>query len=140
MDCKIHLSGTVWYWWVLFTQTSVAAYVFGPPGSGSVSTRCGSGSSSGSFCHHANIVSKTTLIPTVWLLHGMTSNKQKKPRKFFFLVASRRSLTKISGSRAVAGSLSQRYRSGNPDPYQHVTDLQHFANICFVFLKINRCL
>jgi hypothetical protein len=37
MNCKIHLSGSVWYWWVSFSQTSVAAYVFGPPGSGSVS-------------------------------------------------------------------------------------------------------
>jgi hypothetical protein len=37
-------------------------YVFGPPGSGSVSTRYGSGSVS--FCQQAKIVRKT-LIPTV---------------------------------------------------------------------------
>jgi hypothetical protein len=42
-------------------------YVFGPPGSGSVSTRHGSGSGSGSFYHQAEIVRKT-LIPTVLLL------------------------------------------------------------------------
>jgi hypothetical protein len=41
-------------------------YVFGPPGSGSVSTRHGSGSGSGSFYHQAEIVRKT-LIPTVFV-------------------------------------------------------------------------
>ncbi len=33
-------------------------YVFGPPGSGSVSTRYGSGSGSGSIYHQAEIVKK----------------------------------------------------------------------------------
>jgi hypothetical protein len=52
-------------------QTSVAdtdlnpdPHVFGPPGSGSISQRYGSGSGSGSFNHHAKIVRKT-LIPTI---------------------------------------------------------------------------
>ncbi len=39
-------------------------HVFGPPGSGSISPRYGSGSGSGSFYHHAKIVRKT-LIPTI---------------------------------------------------------------------------
>jgi hypothetical protein len=41
-------------------------YVFGPPGSGSISQRYGSGFGfgSGSFYHHAKIVRKT-LIPTI---------------------------------------------------------------------------
>ncbi len=38
-------------------------HVFGPPGSGSISQRYGSGSGSESFYHHAKIVRKT-LIPT----------------------------------------------------------------------------
>ncbi len=39
------------------------ADVFGPPGSGSISTRNGSGS--GSFYQHAKIVRKTWGVPTV---------------------------------------------------------------------------
>jgi hypothetical protein len=39
-------------------------YVFGSPGSGSVSQWCGSGSGSGSFCHQAKIIRKA-FIPTV---------------------------------------------------------------------------
>jgi hypothetical protein len=39
-------------------------YVFGPPGSGSIRTRYGSRSGSGSFHHLVKIVRKT-LIPTV---------------------------------------------------------------------------
>jgi hypothetical protein len=46
-------------------------HVVGPPGSGSTSQRYGSGSGScsgsgyGSFYHHAQIVKKITLIPTI---------------------------------------------------------------------------
>ncbi len=36
-----------------------------------------------------------------------------------------------SGSRAGAGSIRQRYRSGNPDPHQNVTDPQHCLAHCF---------
>jgi hypothetical protein len=39
-------------------------YVFGPPGSGSISQRYGSESGPGSFYHHAKMVRKT-LIPTI---------------------------------------------------------------------------
>ncbi len=68
-------------------------YVFGPPGSESVSTRSRSGS--GSFYHQAKIVRKT-LIPTVlWLLYDFLSlkndvnlaprsNKQKNTENIFF--------------------------------------------------------
>ncbi len=41
-------------------------YVFGPPGSGSISQRYGAGS--GSFYHHAKIVRKTLIPPTIFIL------------------------------------------------------------------------
>ncbi len=88
---------------------------------------------SGSFYHQAKIVRKT-LIPTVlWLLYDflslkndvnvpVTSNKQKTN----FLLTSWRSL-KIEGS----GSISQRYGSPDPDPYQNFMDTQHW---CIIYL------
>ncbi len=60
-------------------------HVFGPPGSGS-----------GSFYHHAKIVRKS-LIPTIlWLF--LTFYLWKMMLKNSFLLASWRSMTKISGS------------------------------------------
>ncbi len=37
-----------------------------------------------------------------------------------------RSLTKIAGSGSASGSMSQRYWSADPDPYQNVMDPQHW--------------
>jgi hypothetical protein len=58
----------------------------------------------------------------------------KKLGKKLILVAIRRSLTKISGS------VSQRYGSADsdldPDPYQNVTDLQHWL-VAWQWLKNN---
>ncbi len=84
----------------------IRTYVFGPPGSGSVSQRCGSGS--GSFNHQAKIVSKTLTSTVLWLLFDFLSlkndvnvtskrNKQKN-LGISFLSASWRSMTKIAGS------------------------------------------
>ncbi len=62
-------------------------HVFGPPGSGSISQRYGSGfgSGSGSFYHHAKIVRKTLILTILWLFLTFylwkvpsKSNKQKK--------------------------------------------------------------
>jgi hypothetical protein len=72
-------------------------HVFGPPGSGSISQRYGSGS--GSFYHHANIVRKTfdsyyfvTLFDFLSLKNDVNvsseSNKQKFFLKISFLLAS----------------------------------------------------
>jgi hypothetical protein len=41
---------------------------------------------------------------------------------------------KRTGSGAVSGSVSQRYGSADPDPYQKVTDLEH----CFHSFKLLR--
>ncbi len=117
-------------------------HVFGPPGSGSTSKRYGSGS--GSFCHHAKIVTKT-LIPTIlWLFLTFLSlkndvnvpsksNKQKKLcQKISFLLASWRSMTEIAGSGS--GSISQRHGSADPDPDppQNVMDPQHCETLVFL--------
>jgi hypothetical protein len=54
---------------VLRIRNRILTYVFGPPGSGSVSQRYGSRSGSGPFYHQAKLVRKT-LIPIVrWLLY-----------------------------------------------------------------------
>ncbi len=110
-------------------------YVFGPPGSGfrSVSQRYGSGS----FYHRAKIV-RNTMIPTVLrLLYDILSlknnvnvptksNKQENLEKNCVLLVSWRSMEKIAGS----GSISHRHGSGDPDPYQNVTDPQHWVHVC----------
>ncbi len=49
------------------------AYVFGPPGSGSISTRYGSGTES--FYHPAKIVGKTMIPNILWLLHDFLYSK-----------------------------------------------------------------
>jgi hypothetical protein len=47
-------------------------------------------------------------------------------RKNSFLLESLMSMTKIAGSGAGFGSISHRHGSADPDPYQNVTDLQHW--------------
>ncbi len=124
-------------------------HVHGPPGSGSISQRYGSGS--GSFYHHAKIVRKT-LIPTIlclfltfylWkMMYMLCTVPSKCDQKNFFLIsfllASWRSMTKIAGS----GSISQRNGSADPDPHQNVMDPQHckkyLAWVCF-FLSVREC-
>ncbi len=71
---EVHLNFVLFFLASFWVGTSVAdpdpnpdpdppgPHVFGPPGSGSISQRYGSGS--GSFYHHAKIVRKT-LIPTI---------------------------------------------------------------------------
>jgi hypothetical protein len=50
-------------------------YVFGPPGSGFISQRFGSGSGSGSFYHQAKIVRKSLVPTALWLLFDFLSLK-----------------------------------------------------------------
>ncbi len=87
--------------------------MFGPPGSGSVSQRYGSGS--GLFYNQANDFFSLKNEVSVAI-------KNKKQTKFFVAV-SKVVLTKIAGFGS--GSVSQRYESANPDLYQNVTDPQH---------------
>ncbi len=55
-------------------------------------------------------------------MYVQKGNKQKYvEKKIFFFLASGRSLTKRAGS----GSVSQRYGSPDPDPYQNITDPEH---------------
>ncbi len=83
---------------------------------------------------HAKTVRKPLVPNVLWLLYDFLflkndvnvpskSNKQKNSGKNCFLLESWRSMTKIAGS--LAGSISQRHGSGNPGPYQDVTDPQH---------------
>ncbi len=59
------------------------------------------------------------------------SNKQNKwEKKTYFLLASRKSLTKRTGSGS--GSVNQVYGSKDPDPYQNGIDLEH----CFQDIQI----
>jgi hypothetical protein len=56
------------------------------------------------------------------------SNKQKKPwKKNNFMFTSWRSLLKNAGS----GSVSQRYESADPDPYQNFMDPQHWVPVLY---------
>ncbi len=94
-------------------------HVFGPPGSGFISQRYGSGS----FFHQAKIVRKT-LIPTVsWLHYDFQKVISKKT--FLIKLVFILSMTKIAGS----GSISQRYGSLDPHPdpdlLQNFMDPQH---------------
>ncbi len=50
-------------------------HVFGPPGSGSFSQRCGYGSGSGSSYHQAKIGRKTLIPAVLWLLYDFLSLK-----------------------------------------------------------------
>ncbi len=99
-----------------------------PPGTGSVSQRYGSGS----FHRQANMARKT-LISTVlcltvfrifylWRIRYVYLQKgiSKIHRRSFFLLASWRSLTKR------IRTLSQRYGSTDLDPYQNITDSEHW--------------
>ncbi len=104
---------------------SVGPYIFGRPGSGSVS-----------FYHQAKIVRKI-LIPTVLLLLfdflslkkdvNVPSKRNKQKNLISFLLASWRSMTtKIGGS--TSGSISQSHGSADPDPdpHQNVMYPQHW--------------
>jgi hypothetical protein len=58
------------------------------------------------------------------------SSKQKNLcQKISFLLASSRSITKISGSGSESGSISQRHGSPDPDPPQNVMDPQHCKQV-----------
>jgi hypothetical protein len=104
-------------------------YVFGPPGSGSINQRYGSGS----LYHQAKIV-RIAFIPTVLrLLFDLLSliivvnvpsksNGRKNFKKLVFLLESLRSVTKIAGS----GSICQRRGSTDPDPHPNGMDPQHW--------------
>ncbi len=94
-------------------------HVFGPPGSGSISQRYGSesssGSGSGSFYDQAKIVRKILISTVLWPLLGFLSlkNNVKVPSKsnsrntfltkISFLLASWRSVTKRAGSGSESG-------------------------------------
>ncbi len=58
-----------------FRVAGADPYVFGPPGSGSIIQRYGSGSGSGSFYHQAKIVRKPLISTVLWLLHDFLSLK-----------------------------------------------------------------
>ncbi len=105
----------------------IRTYVFGPPGSGSISTRYGSGS----FYHQAKIVSKTLIQTVLWLLYDFSSkiNKRKKLRKKNNLVA----ILKVAHKNIRIRSWSQNrinWYLVPTDPqiriwYQNATDPQH---------------
>ncbi len=115
-------------------------HVFGPAGSasGSISERYGSGS--GSVYQQAKIL-RITSIPTVlWLLLDYLSlktdvnvpsksNKQNNFLKNSFLFASWRSMPKI------AGSISQRHGSADPDPQQNIMDPEHCRILITPWIK-----
>ncbi len=64
---------------------------FGPPGSGSVSTKYGSGS----FYHQAEIIRKI-LIPTVlWLLYDFLCNFKRNKQKTFLKIRIRTKMSRI---------------------------------------------
>ncbi len=85
------LSPVYGFFSVAHPDPNLYPHVFGPPGSGSISQRYGSGSGSGSFYHHAKIVRKTLIPIILWLFLTFfflkdvnvtsMSNKQKKLNK-----------------------------------------------------------
>ncbi len=81
----------------------------------------------GSSYHQASIIKKTLDFNSLWLLYGLLYLKNDLNAPFEqkntnnFLLPSWRSLTQRAGSRSV----SQRYGSEDPDPYQYVTDPKH---------------
>jgi hypothetical protein len=102
--------------------------------------RCGSRAGSGSVCFWIFLWSsklvRKTLIPTVlWLLYFFASLKNyfngawKIKKQKTNVLLSWRSLTKTpgswsvvgSGSESRSGSVSRRYGTADPDPYQNVT-------------------
>jgi hypothetical protein len=113
-------------------------YVFGPPGSGSINQRHGSGF--GSFYHQTKIVRKS-LIPTVLLLLfnflslknyvyvPLKSNKQKNFNKYFFFIC----LLKVNDENwririRIQIHYSDACISGfDPDPHQNFMDPQHWS-------------
>ncbi len=110
--------------------------VFGPPGPRSVSKRYRY--RSGAFYHQARIVRKPWIPTVLRLLYyfiflkndvnvASKSNKQKNVWEKKNSLPSWRSLPKIAGSGS--GSVSQRYGSDDPDPYQNFTDSQRWFNL-----------
>jgi hypothetical protein len=96
----------------------IRTYVFGPPGSGSVSQRYGSGS----FYHQAKIVRKTLISTFLLLLYDFLSLK-KDVNVSVFWIRIRRILMFLGlpdqhPDPSVGGS------DPHPDPYQNVTDPQ----------------
>jgi hypothetical protein len=59
--------------WFFRSVADPDQYFFGPPGFGSISARCWSGS--GSFYHQAKIVRKTLITTVLWLLYDFLSLK-----------------------------------------------------------------
>ncbi len=101
-------------------------HVFRPPGSGSASQIYGSGSRS--FLSSSKNSKKTLDSYCFVTSFGPLSLKNEKliSRKTFFqkisfLLASKRSMTKIAGS----GSISQKHGSADPDPHQNIMDPEH---------------
>ncbi len=106
-------------------------FVFGPPGSGSISRMYGSGS--GSLYHQPKIVRKTLIPSTFLILHFdflSLKNDVNVPskvisRKTFFILVYwwrlERSMTKIAGSGLQSGSIPKCHGSATlPFPfYEH---------------------
>jgi hypothetical protein len=59
------------------------------------------------------------------MIYLWVSYKKKYEENFFF-ITSAKSLKKG----VVSASVSQRYRSGDPDPHKNVTDPQHCSQVC----------
>jgi len=118
---------------------------FGPPGSGSISQRCGSGFGTGSFPFLINVLSgmkkclqndiliqnfikKFNLLDWRWYGCGQVIKKNME-KKFCLhpLKSIKKGVGSVSGSRAGSLSISQRYESGDldRDPHHNVTDPQH---------------
>jgi hypothetical protein len=62
---------------------------------------------------------------------------QKNIEKTYFLLVSCQQLTKKAGSGygSDSGSISQWYGSADPNPYQDVTDPQHWAPLFLLVTK-----
>jgi hypothetical protein len=94
----------------------------------------GSGSGSGSFHHQAKkLIQRWFLLFNDFLSLKTDVNvptesiKQKNKKKTYFLLASWKFLMK-SGS--ISGCLNQVYGSKDPEPYQTVTDPEHWF-VCY---------
>ncbi len=103
-------------------------HVFGPPGSGSISQRYGSGSTN----QQAKIVRKT-LIPTVlWLLLDFLSLKNyvnvpsKSNKKTFFKISFFFVCVLKVNDDPDPDPFSQSHESPDPDPHQNVMDPEHW--------------
>ncbi len=75
---------------------------------------------SGSFYRQAKILRKTLILTVLWLLYDFLSLKNDVN------VASKSKKQKTYSFSCRPWSVSQRYGSVDPDPYQNVTDLQNW--------------